>query len=233
MQKISKNDYNTFKEKFGIKDHPWETDSANFKKTQKYIRFCKWIPGIRMVAVCNSVSMYASKETSDIDLFVITSPKRMWFVRIMMTVIFSILGLRKTKDNHAWQFCLSFFVSTDGCNLSGIALEKDIYLYYWVLFLKPVLDYDDTYDEFLQQNTSWMDVSSYGNILDDAKKYLTFTWKTKGERFLLINSIDLLFKHIFLPKTLDSYKKLWEPFGIVINDSMLKFHDQDIRKECG
>jgi hypothetical protein len=34
-----------------------------------------------------------------------------------------------------------------------------------------------------------------------------------------------------LPKTIKNYKKLWKPYGIIINDNMLKFHNNDVRKK--
>jgi hypothetical protein len=42
---------------------------------------------------------------------------------------------------------------------------------------------------------------------------------------------DNFLKKIFLPKTLKHYKKLSKPFGVIINDNLLKFHDKDIRKK--
>jgi hypothetical protein len=38
-------------------------------------------------------------------------------------------------------------------------------------------------------------------------------------------------KKIFLKKTLKNYEKLNKPYWIIINDKMLKFHNNDIRKE--
>ena len=43
--------------------------------------------------------------------------------------------------------------------------------------------------------------------------------------------INNLFKKIFLPKTLNHYEKIWKPYGVIINDSLLKFHNWDIRKQ--
>ena len=37
-----------------------------------------------MVAVSNSLAMYATHPDSDIDLFIITAPKRLWIVRTLV-----------------------------------------------------------------------------------------------------------------------------------------------------
>lgn len=41
-----------------------------------------------MVAVVNSLSLYATHEDSDIDLFIVTRPHMLWFVRVLVTGIF-------------------------------------------------------------------------------------------------------------------------------------------------
>ncbi len=48
-----------------------------------------------MVAVVNSLAMHASDTDSDIDLFIVSDPNRMWLVRILSTFIFHILGVRR------------------------------------------------------------------------------------------------------------------------------------------
>jgi hypothetical protein len=42
--------------------------------------------------------------------------------------------------------------------------------------------------------------------------------------------IESMIRKFWLPHTLGSYKKLWKPWGIIISDTMLKFHDNDQRK---
>jgi hypothetical protein len=56
--------------------------------------------------------MNCNSEDSDIDLFVVTEKNRLWLVRILITIIFSVLMVRKTKTKHKKRFCLSFFVTT-------------------------------------------------------------------------------------------------------------------------
>ena len=43
--------------------------------------------------------------------------------------------------------------------------------------------------------------------------------------------INNILKKIFLPKTLKHYEKIWKPYGVIINDNLLKFHNWDIRKK--
>jgi hypothetical protein len=36
---------------------------------------------------------------------------------------------------------------------------------------------------------------------------------------------------LFLPKTLKHYNSIWKPYWIIINDEVLKFHNNDLRKK--
>lgn len=55
---------------------------------------------------------------------------------------------------------------------------------------------------------------------------------TKWLRFpSILWMINEWLKKIFLPKTLRHYEKLKKPYGIIIHDNMLKFHNNDIRKQ--
>lgn len=220
-----------FKEFLEMKDEPWNIENILMKKARKYIKFIKNIPWIRMVAVWNSVAMnYANKE-SDIDLFIITSRNRLWFVRILVTTIFSILWLRKTKKHHAWRFCLSFFSTIDGMDFSNFAVENDIYLYFWIVYLKPILNYDNTYENFIKANSTWADFSEYEDIIETNKEYIKYEWFSHLNRSKLLNILNSFLKYLFEKRALKKYEELWKPYWIVISKDMLKFHDDDKRVE--
>lgn len=272
-----------------LKNHPNEYELSMIRKTQKYCRYISWIPWLKMVAICNSLSMYATKNTSsvilsemkqsvaewnwaeesiknnnipykkeefksigcqasskwqkekigsDIDLFIITAPKRMWISRLLITWIFHILWVRrhwkKTKD----RFCLSFFITENAMDLSKIAIENDIYLYYWIYYLKPIINKDKTYEKFIEANTElWI---NWLNLHWDNKAYIKkpiYVISREFEKSInllmnpILNLLDLICKKIFLPKTLSHKKRLWNPWGIIVTDDMLKFTDNDKRKD--
>lgn len=234
-------------------------ESDFYRKTEKYIKYIKWIPWLKMIWVWNSISMNSATKDSDIDLFIITSVNYMWLNRIIITFIFQILWVRKTSKKHAWRFCLSFFSTTTWMNFNSWKLKNDIYLYFWIVYLKPILNYDNTYETFIKQNETWADFSEYEKIIENNKKYIKFSnsiynnnptlnpfpFQEKGATNIsshplelnkdndlwIIKNINKIIKKIFLPKTIKSYKKLWKPFWVIINDNLLKFHDKDKRKE--
>lgn len=241
------------KEKFDkiLKNKKEETQIEKdfYKKTEKYLKFIKWIPGLKMIWVWNSISMNSASKNSDIDLLIVTSNNSMWFVRILVTFIFQILWVRKNEKNHSWRFCLSFFCTIDWLDFSQFALKKDPYLYFWILYFKPILDYKNTYNLFLEKNKNWADFEEYKNILEKNKKYIKFSKNShiipfnkgdediiklnnlRAEGFSPLRIVNNICKKIFLPKTIKTYNKIWKPYWVIINENMLKFHNWDIRKE--
>ncbi len=110
-----------------------------------------------MIAVVNSLSMYATHEASDIDLLIITAKNRIWIVRVLMTLSFWSYGVWRKGEDIAGNFCLSFFIEEESLDLSKIALEDDIYLYFWIYYLKPLYEVGDIYERFLRKNL-WVDI---------------------------------------------------------------------------
>jgi len=220
-----------FKNYFQIQETERNIELEFYKKTNAYIRFIQWIPWLKMIGIWNSVSMNCASKDSDIDLFIVTEPNRLWLVRVLITLIFSILKVRKTNTKHAWQLCLSFFSTTEWMNFWNFALKNDIYLYFWIIYLKPILNFDNTYEAFLEKNTSWAHFTQYQNILQNNKSYITYTKKTWTETSKLLTFVNSMLKKMLITKTMKTYKNLWKPYGIIINDHMLKFHNHDKRKK--
>lgn len=126
----------------------------------------------------------------------------------------------------AGNFCLSFFVSENALEFDKIAISDDIYLYFWVYCLRPVLDFDKTYKKFLEKN-SWVAVDEIAKY--DNKKYIKFSGKSRKIWFFhrMINDI---IKFFLKKKTMKNFEKMGRPAGVIISDDILKFHDRDQRE---
>lgn len=247
MQNFFPESHELFKKEFNIKEKSSQIDLDFLEKTRKYLNLIKWIPWIKMIWVGNSISMNAWTPDSDIDLFIVTSTNRLWIVRILITLIFQILWVRKTSRKHAGRFCLSFFTTDKSLDFSNFAIENDVYLYFRILYFKPILDFDNTYEKFIESNKNWADFSEYPSIIDENRKAVRISspsipllwgeevWATAKaggvSQSIILNLVEKLLKKIFLPRTLKTYEKLGKPFWVIINDDMLKFHDKDVRKK--
>lgn len=142
----------------GAKVVPNEREKKWIRIAQSVSRKIACIPGVRMIAICNSLSMYATHQNSDIDLFVVTAPDRMWLVRIFSNIVVRLMGLRrpnlhKQDGTIAGKICLSFFCTTNALDFSKIAIEDDVYLFFWMRYLKVVIDHGSTYETFAKTNT--------------------------------------------------------------------------------
>lgn len=225
MYLLSDKERENLKKYLWCKDHRWVYERMLWKKVQVYQKIFSYIPWVRTICICNSLAMNACHAGSDIDLFIITEQQRLWTARIYLTLLTTLLWLRKTKQRHAGTFCLSFFVSLDETHFSDIALENDIYFAYWLETLIPIINKNKSYEIFLQRNKLLWDSQSIRT--DVVYKNMGFVWKCLKK---LWDIQEYALKKIFLPKTQRSYEKLGKPFWVIISDSMLKFHNTDRRK---
>jgi len=223
--------FNKFKKEFNLKEDFSEIEEKYLEKANKYIKFIKWLPGLKMIWIGNSLAMKSATKDSDIDLYIVTDKNAMWFVRIMVTFIFQVLWVRKDETHHAWRFCLSFFSTIDGMDFSSFKIDNDVYLYFWIVYFKPIADYSNTYKKFLEKNNSWANFNDYKEIIEENKKFIKYKRKAWFNNFFLTWLFDKLFKKIFLKRTLNHFEKIWKPYGVIISDDLLKFHNWDVRKE--
>lgn len=194
-------------------------------------------PQILMVALCNSRAMGESDENSDIDLFIITKKWNLWTARCIVTVLSSLIGIRR-RNTHGLQkwspnyikrtkdkFCLSFFITEEHLSFDDIRLQpEDPYLDRWMYTLIPLVNKNATYEHFMEAN--WVE-PTYSFINPSWRLFLI----KLGNIFSFLSLFEHLIKKLWLPKTLQTYETLGKPWGVVISDTMLKFHDNDQRKK--
>jgi len=99
-------------------------------------------------------------------------------------------------------------------NFENIRLQPhDPYLDKWIATLIPLVNKRDTFERFIETNESRVQKT-----------------EDKGQKrgFSLF---ERLIKKLWLPRTLQTYERLGKPWGVIISDTMLKFHNQDVRRE--
>lgn len=215
-----------------------------WKKVFKYVKFLKFVPFLRMAAVCNNLSFGTVNAKSDIDLFIAAKKGRLFLVRTIVTFIFSILGVRRHGNKIAGRFCLSFFVDDEFLDFSKIALENDIYLAFWIKNLVPVVD-DGVSREFFMKNI-WIDnyfesdfviedlqeklMDEYGQVVIKPKGFLKnfLTWIFDG-RFG--NFVEKKLKNWQMKRAEKKTNAIPDTIGLMIGEHILKFHNVDRRRE--
>lgn len=205
----------------------------------KYGRLYRSLPCIETIYLCNSLTFNACTAKSDIDIVCITKPGCLWRARFWSVLFFSILWLKRQRNNSYKQFCLSFYLTSDKQNIANIReQQEDIYLSYRLAHLVPLYEEEPARKKIRTQNT-WLKTSLPEHPLQSVIKLWIqiFSWRSICKRILeclcmsnLWYTCQKIIKYIWLPILLYKKKKLWtKGKNIIISDEMLKFYD-DKRK---
>lgn len=200
-----------------------------------------------MIAVSNSLAMYATHRDSDIDLFVITATRRLWIVRTLVLLIATILRVRTSPGDEAGKFCFPFFMTDKNLSLKNIALENDVYLAYWIRTLKPVYNKNYTYGRFMKMNEAFceniLQTRNSDNdeniLLEENRAFLSRTrrgaffenYHIKNPLSPLLDMIDAKMGELSMHRIQKKIIPSENMEGIRINDNMIKMHFNDRRRE--
>lgn len=195
------------------------------RRARLALRLWRFVPGLKGVAVCNN--FYYHSE-SDVDVLVITDKNSLWLTRFLVTIITHFSGLRMDRKKIKDQVCLSFFVSEDGLDFSSLMLQDgDPYFVYWFAFLDSLYD-DGIFAELWEKNevirkkipNAVFSFSSPFRSLPEKKHFVASKFLDKISRYFQKKRIS---RKNINPEN--------EAGGVVISDSVLKFHEHDRRRE--
>ncbi len=204
------------------------------RKAEKWLPLLRHIPGVRAVFVCNSVAFGTADQNSDIDILIVTAANRMWVARIFCTLFLQLLGLRRHGNKIAGRFCLSFFVSEAALDFEKIALQPhDPYLAFWVAALFPVFG-QGVATKIADQNRAFV-LRTIGAQIRFARALPAISeCNSKLQNILEVlfgKRWNIFFKKIFLPRAMRKKAQLADSSGIILSDVMLKFHNNDRRRD--
>lgn len=125
--------------------------TKRLKRTKKYLSKIKYIPFIAGLALGGSEAITNSREGSDIDIFVLTKPNRIWLARLFLSAFFQIFGVRRHGRKTANRFCLNHYIE------QGKRLNREQHIYSAVEYtsLIPYYGAEEIY-QFQQANLFWM-----------------------------------------------------------------------------
>jgi hypothetical protein len=157
------------------------------------------------------------RDESDIDLFIITAPGRIWLVRFFCVGLSKLLNRRPTAKNKRDKICLSFYISTNHLNLDDLRLPGgDPYFHYWLRGLVLLYNKKRTYEQFLAANNLQPSEASVPkepkNIFGDYLERLVKRWQLK-----------------IMPTVLK--EQMNRSSGVVVSDAVLKLYAVDRRAE--
>ncbi|MDO8599570.1 MAG: hypothetical protein Q7S02_05670 [bacterium] len=149
-----------------------------YRKARRWARVLACVPWVRMIAIGNDLGYGNCSDASDIDLVIITAPKRVWFVRLCVVTLLRLFRQRPGEHTRD-AICPSFFLTTEAMDLESLQLPpqsssraeraggersreishevpRDPYLLFWVTQLTVLFDRDGTYDAFWRANEQWV-----------------------------------------------------------------------------
>lgn len=211
-------------------------------RAKRFVSLLAHIPFVRMVCVCNTLGLNVARDESDIDLFIVVSARHVWTVRFFCTSLAHILNLRPRKGHERDTFCLSFFISDCALDLSSLQLDgwdPDVYLASWVAWCVPLYD-DGVYDQFFLKNAWITDILP--NVFPCEpipRRRITLSpimhgIKHAGEIFSRCfgGAIERILRSLqlrILPIAIRNRANVGT--GVVVSDTVLKFHIADRRQE--
>ena len=243
-----------------------------FERARRVARWLRCVPFVRLVAVCNTLGYSNAAEESDIDLFLIVAPGKIWTVRGLCLVLLKLFHLRPLlvrfgalREERKDRIDLSFFITLDALDISALALAsdelgimndelgdtnietvipnsrffiRDPYLAYWLAQLTPLYDHGGVYEKFWKAN------ETLRTTLSSAPPYDTSPLRAMRASLmsrLLQKAFEFVFSGTRLESVLKSIQKHIMPArikdlagysdGVVVSDTVLKFHDIDRRAE--
>ncbi len=208
---------------------------------KKAIKYIASIPFVRGVYICNTLASKTAKQESDIDVFIVIKNKRLYFSRLCVTLIVSMLNRRRTKKQIADTICLSFYVTESHLGLAPVAIEQpDIYLIHWIYDLIPIYDPHQRIESIHKANQWIYEYIRMKQWYHTATAYRvqlpTYIEKIKKcNEYCLQHRIGNVceqwakkIQRAHMKKNTQSVQNKGDT-RVIISDGMLKFHEQDRR----
>ncbi len=211
-----------------------------YRLAKKGLGLLARLPFIQGAYLCNNFGYNNLHSNSDIDLFIVVSPGRIFLARLLATIGIAFLGLRPSKQSQADKICLSFYASEKYLDFSGLKIsDPDLYFSYWLSNLLPVFNEGSAAKLF--SANSWLKkiLPNHLPIMPGQQRALKIDWFSRiikqsiarlssgwlGDQFehwakqLQLNKISSAKRE--LAKTGDG--------RVIINDQIIKLHENDRR----
>lgn len=215
-----------------IRQKRFRMAERKYRRALSFARIARFLPSIRLIAVCNSLAISNAGSESDIDMFIVVRPNSVWTTRLLVAGTLSVFGLRPTDTRHADMFCVSFYVSETNMDLSSIALpDGDTYLRYWIASLIPIYDTGDMMRSLMESNKELLrDLPAVRGEQVPTARIVSSAPRWTSLLMPLVRFIEPFARRFQMRKFPESIRaKANRDSRVRISDDMLKFHVNDRR----
>lgn len=223
--------------------HRYQLAEKKMKKAMRVARVLRYLPFVKMIAICNNLSYNNAREPSDIDFFIIVSHGRLWQTRFFISAVTHLMKMRRYNDLICNRICLSFYITDNHLDLEHLMITPvDPYFIYWFGQLVPIYNNHEYFSELASTN-KWINKYLPNLVLNDPaqrRKVEDTKWSLLIKKIQETILTGVLGK--YLEKNLKTVQKrkmvrnkeskLWEQStAVMIDDDILKFHENDRRKQ--
>jgi len=216
------------------------TSRILWEKAQKICTKLSKLPFVKMIGVCHGLALDNATQKSDIDLFIITSAKRIYFSRIILWLYLTIIGQKETRTKKYARFSLGFIIDENSLDLTDFTIKPVDPLYIYMLAnLTPIYD-DNIYETFVNKNKYLLKNLPNFTIERRNKIYCNKLLEKSNSLFksfveyifsgFLGNIIENLLFKIHLNHELNLTENQTKNSHVVIEPQRLKLHAIDMRK---
>ena len=204
-----------------LKQDQTQSTQSKLLQAKKYRKIFSLIPWIKAVGITGSVAAGTPTPTDDIDLLIITSPKRMWLSRLLLTAILNLINKRRKPNAKPNQinnkFCLNMWLSQD--NLTEA--NQDLYAANELARIIPILNRNQTYQQYIMSN-SWLQpiLPNFYQSIEAGSELSRIPHST----FRILNSLDQLAEKL-------QRKVMKKPTRETVETNRLAFHPRDYHQE--
>lgn len=185
-----------------------------------YLKLVSLLPQVRLIGLSGSISMLNAKASDDIDLFIITSKKRLFTSRFLCLLLTQVFGLRRKYGEREVKnkVCLNLFF--DESNLVVPKHKRTNFVGHEVMQMKPLVNKNQAYERFIKAN-SWV-FKLFPNSKSDISHVVT---RTLIKSTIVGDLIEVVLKYVETI-LINSHKT-----NELITDTQLWFHPDDFEKK--
>jgi predicted nucleotidyltransferase len=205
-----------------------------WKKAKKIYKIMQAVPFLRGILISGSLALGSVKKSSDIDIMVIAKNGRIWTVRVFLTVLIFLLGVRRNEKDTKDKICLNHYITDKSLRIPFFSLY-DAHLYSHLINVYDDKDSIKTFQDF-QKNNSWIKNYVQNYNLSELK------FSTSVKKNTALSLIAKFFECILFGKIGDYFEKTLSKIQIAkikknpsfnnkdgritISDDQLEFHPQ-------
>lgn len=133
-----------------------ELIDKRWHRAEKTAWLLQVVPFVRFIALTGSLAYGMVKESSDIDVFIITKKGRIWLARAWSTLLLRLIGRYRTEKKRAGMICPNRYVTDDYLLIQ----PPSRYHAQDYTQMVPLYDEGGMYNQFIEKN-KWMEKYGY------------------------------------------------------------------------